>query len=161
MPAKPGSTFATSGALLVPGGAKLRAPSDIVPPDPGDLLRPRAGPEEAPGESTSAGASGSPGCYSISRRLGGGILEVLKIAKYQLLDPCGPLGTPKPPPGSYFRIVRHLISDSVWGGWVVVGVGWWRWWGGRGGRGGGGGGWPRPIFFLIWPFILIGTFLQG
>ena len=21
--------------------------------------------------------------------------------------------------------------------------------------------WPRPIFFLIWPFILIGTFLQG
>ena len=45
--------------------------------------------------------------------MGGGILEVLKIAKYELLDPYGPLGTPKPLPGSCFRIVRHLISDSV------------------------------------------------
>ena len=45
--------------------------------------------------------------------MGGGILEVLKIAKYGLLDPYGPLGTPKPLPGSCFRIVRHLISDSV------------------------------------------------
>ena len=55
--AKPGSTFAMSCALLVPGGAKIGAPPGILPPDPADFLRPRAGPEEAPGERTSAGAS--------------------------------------------------------------------------------------------------------
>ena len=38
---------------------------------------------------------------------------MLRLAKYPLLDPYGPLGTPKPLPGSCFRIVRHLISDSV------------------------------------------------
>ena len=47
--AKPGSTFAMLCALLVPGGAKIGAPPGILPPDPADLLRPRAGPEEAPG----------------------------------------------------------------------------------------------------------------
>ena len=55
----------------------------------------------------------APVCYNLSSKHGGGILEVLKIAKYRLLDPYGPLGTPKPLPGSCFRIVRHLISDSV------------------------------------------------
>ena len=55
----------------------------------------------------------APVCYNLSSKHGGGILEVLKIAKYALLDPYGPLGTPKPLPGSCFRIVRHLISDSV------------------------------------------------
>jgi len=55
----------------------------------------------------------APVCYNLSSKHGGGILEVLKIAKYELLDPYGPLGTPKPLPGSCFRIVRHLISDSV------------------------------------------------
>jgi len=54
--------------------------------------------------------------------MGGGILEVLKIAKYGLLDPYGPLGTPKPLPGSCFRIVRHLISDSV--GCQLKGMSW-------------------------------------
>ena len=42
VPAKPDATFAISGALLIPGGPKLCAPSDIVPPDPADLPRPRA-----------------------------------------------------------------------------------------------------------------------
>ena len=53
---------------------------------------------------------------------GGGILEVLKIAKYQLLDPYGPLGTPKPPPDrstpdfglcGLYQVVRS-IDDRLW-----------------------------------------------
>ena len=69
--APPGTSSAHNIANVDPGlashveplqieGAKIHAPPGILPPDPADLLRPHAGPEEAPGERTSAGASECP-----------------------------------------------------------------------------------------------------
>ena len=51
LPAKPSTRFARGSALLVPEGAKIGAPSGIVPWEPQHLLTQLAASESAPDES--------------------------------------------------------------------------------------------------------------
>ena len=64
---------------------RIGSPSDIVPPDPGNLLRPRAAPEEAPGKRTSAWSAS---IYSSSSKLGreGGVGKSLMVSHRQQLS---------------------------------------------------------------------------
>ena len=81
LPAEPSARFARCCELLVPGGAKLYAPSDILPTVPQTLLTQRAASESAPGESTSAFATEA----VVLLQLGGRKCGALKITLGKLL----------------------------------------------------------------------------
>jgi hypothetical protein len=73
LPAELGAWSCRSCALLVPEGAKLWAPSDILPTDPQSLPAPRAASESTPGESTACGPSACVGWPMF--RTGGDYIE--------------------------------------------------------------------------------------